>query len=363
MRRIGVGLWGGMSVDELLECVTAADRLGYEAVHLIESFADQFCFLSACARATERIELVTGVTTVFHRNPTSIAIAGMTVDALSHGRFRLGLGVGHREILAVRDDVEVGRPLRFERPLQRLRETIEAVRAVVEAAARNEPASYRGEIFEIREFVPWMVAHRPRFPIYVGAFFEQGLELAGELADGVMPIFVPLDRVSGCVAAVRRGAERAGRDPAAVDLACYVPCCVSEDEEAAEDAMRHLLATHMSSYLYYRRYFTSRGYGALVYAIVARTERGDVTGAAGLVTPEMAAAVTAYGSAARCTEQIDRYRAAGIELPIVYPIHPGFTGYLPDPASRAGILHTVEALGPSVADHFSSSSAAPDARR
>ena len=123
MKRIAVGLWGGMPMDDLIGCITLADRAGYEAAFLIESYADQFCVLAACARETERIKLGTGVTTVFNRTPTSVAIAGATVDALSHGRFVLGLGAGHSEIVRMRDDVEPARPLPFERPLQRLRET------------------------------------------------------------------------------------------------------------------------------------------------------------------------------------------------------------------------------------------------
>ena len=123
MQRLGVGLWGGMSVNELIDVVKLADRRGYESAYIIESFADAFCFLAACARETENIILGTGVATVFTRNPTTIAIAAATVDSISEGRFRLGLGVGHREIHRMRDDVEVRRPSPFDDPLVRLRET------------------------------------------------------------------------------------------------------------------------------------------------------------------------------------------------------------------------------------------------
>ena len=103
MSRIALAVWGGMSTDDLIDLVKQADRAGYESVFLIESYADQSAVLGACARETERILLGTGVTTAFYRTPTSLAIAGATVDALSHGRFVLGLGVGHREIVAMRD--------------------------------------------------------------------------------------------------------------------------------------------------------------------------------------------------------------------------------------------------------------------
>ena len=342
-RRLGVGLWGGIPPADLVETVKAADRAGYEVAHVIESYADQYCFLAACARETTSIDLATGVTTVFNRNPTAIAIAGATVDALSQGRFRLGLGAGHREIVAVRDDVEPARPLPFERPLRRLRETVEAVRAIVAAAARNEPVSYEGEIFSIHEYLPWIAAYRDRFPIYFGAFFERSFELAGEIADGTIPIFMPLASVSPYVAAVRRGAERAGRDPAEVDVGCYLPCCVGELEQA-RTACRYLVAFHMSSYVYYRRHFEAQGQGETVRRMVERMDADDVDGAAALVSDEMVDSITIHGPPERCREGIDRYRAAGIALPVVYPIHPAFRGYLPDPAHGPGILHTIESL-------------------
>jgi len=344
MQRIGLATWGGMTTDELIGCVRVADRAGYESMFLIESYADQYAMLGACARETRQIQLGTGVTTAFYRTPTSLAIAGATVDALSGGRFILGLGVGHREIVAMRDDVEPARPLLFEKPLQRLRETIEVVRAVGEAALRNEPVSYEGEIFQVREYLPWISAYRARFPIYLGSFFEKGWELAGELADGVLPIFMPLELIPTYTAAVARGAERAGRDLAGIDLACYVPCCVDDDPERARTAMQYLVAFHMSSYVHYRKWFEGQGHGAVVRRVGDHLAAGEPGKAAALVTEEMLAGITVYGTAEHCAAAIARYRAAGISLPIVYPFFPEFVGYLPNPASRDGILHTVEAL-------------------
>jgi len=146
---LGVGFWGGMPVNELIDCVSLADAKGYESAYLIESFADAFSVLSACARETKQIVLATGVAIVFTRNPTTIAIAAATVDAISEGRFRLGLGVGHAEIYAARDNPEPTRPLSFSRPLRRLRETTEVVRAILTGAARQQPVSYTGDIFTI----------------------------------------------------------------------------------------------------------------------------------------------------------------------------------------------------------------------
>ena len=237
MERLGIGLWGGMPINDLIDVVKLADRRGYESAYLIESFSDAFCFLAACARETDKIILGTGVATVFTRNPTTIAIAAATVDSISEGRFRLGLGAGHREIHRMRDDVEILRPSPFENPLQRLRETTELTRAILKGAFNGESVRYRGEIFQVRDYEPWLSPYRDNIEIFYGAFSESTFELAGEVADGIAPIFVPLEFVPVMKDSVARGAARVGRDPAEIDLGCYLPTCVSDDVE--EGKARH----------------------------------------------------------------------------------------------------------------------------
>lgn len=344
MGRIGVGFWGGMSVNELIDSIVLADQRGYESAYLIESFGDAFGVLSACARETSRIVLGTGVATVFTRNPTTIAIAAATVDTISEGRFRLGLGAGHPEIHRVRDNPEPTRPLPFAQPRLRLRETTEVVRALFKGAATGNLVQYAGEVFQITDYEPWLHTYRDTIPVYFGALADKTLELAGEMADGILPIFVPLDMVPSVVSAVRRGAERVGRDPAAVDIGCYLPCCVSDDHVMAKRAMQYVTAIHLTSYVLYQRYFLRRGYGEAVANIVAHGARGDIDGAARLVSDTMIDAYAVYGSPEQCHNRIGEYRAAGVTLPIIYPIHPTFTNYLPDTAARDGVRNTIEAL-------------------
>lgn len=346
MDRIGVGFWGGMSVNELIDCVSLADQKGYESAYLIESFADAFGVLSACARETSTIILATGVATVFTRNPTTIATAAATVDTLSAGRFRLGLGIGHSEIHQARDNLEPGRPFPFDRPLRRLRETTDVVRTILQCAAEGRLVNYSGQIFQITDYEPWLHPYRDTIPCYFGALADKTLALAGEIADGVLPIFVPLDSVAGVVSAVRRGARRAGRDPSAIDIGCYLPCCVSPDLAAAKRDMQYVTAIHITAYGLYAQYFERHGHAETVARMRPCAARGDMDGAAALVTDGMVDAFAVYGSAEQCARKIARYREAGVTLPIVYPIHPTFTNYLPDAAARDGIRHTIEALAP-----------------
>ena len=110
------------------------------------------------------------------------------------------------------------------------------------------------------------------------------------------PIFVPLDFVPVMKEAVARGAARVGRDPAEVELACYLPTSVSEDVDAAKLAAKYDVAIHMSSYHYYRTYFNRRGKGHIASQVAARVDAGDMEAAVELIDDEMADAVTVYGT-------------------------------------------------------------------
>ena len=95
MDRIGVGFSGGMSPQDIVECVKFAEELGYESAWVAEGHGgDQFSILTACAVATERIKLGTSITSVYVRTAPTIAMAAASVDHFSNGRFILGVGVG-----------------------------------------------------------------------------------------------------------------------------------------------------------------------------------------------------------------------------------------------------------------------------
>ncbi len=108
--------------------------------------------------------------------------------------------------------------------------------------------------------------------------------------------------------------------------------------------MQYVTAVHVTSYVLYQRYFQRRGYGTIVARMLECADRGDLAAATELVSDAMVDAFAVYGSTEQCQSKIDQYRAAGVTLPIIYPIHPTFTNYLPDAAARAGIRYTIEAL-------------------
>lgn len=307
--RIGVAFSGGLTPSDIVECVRLAETLGYESAWVAEGHGgDQFAILGACAAVTRRIRLGTSISSVFVRSAPTIGMAAATVDQLAGGRFILGLGGSHR----VQVEPEHGIP--FVQPTARVRDTIAIVRALVQHGL----VSYRGEVITIERFDLWFRPLRPEIPIYVAALFPRMLEIAGELADGVLLTWPTPATIARAVEHVAIGARRAGRTTA-VDVASLIPCAVAETAAAARDALRPGVGLYAGFFPRYNRLLAEAGFSNAVRDIKEAFDRGGREAAATKVPDELIDAVALAGTPETCRERIEAYRRAGLALPIVSP--------------------------------------------
>ena len=308
--RIGVGFSRGVAPADVVECVKLAEDLGYESAWMAEGHAgDQFAILGACAAATSRIRLGTSISSVFVRSAPTIAMAAATVDHLSGARFTLGLGTSHRE------QVEPEHGVAFSRPTDRLRDTVEIVRALL----RDGAVSHEGRVLSIERFDLWFTPPRREIPIYVAGLFPTMLEICGEIAQGALLTWPTLDAPRRAAEHVSRGALRAGRDPGGIDIASLIPCAVAVDRREALDILRPGVALYAGYFPRYNRLLAESGFPEAVRAIKAAWDGGDRDAATRLVPDELIDAVAIAGTAEDCRHRIDRYRRAGLALPIISP--------------------------------------------
>lgn len=308
--RLGVAFSRGLAPADVVECVKLAEELGYASAWMAEGHAgDQFAILGACAVATERILLGTSISSVFVRSGPTIGMAAATVDHLSGGRFVLGLGTSHRE------QVEPEHGLPFTRPTDRLRDTVELVRALL----RDRAVSHAGRVTRVERFDLWFEPRRPALPIYAAALFPPMLEIAGEIADGILLTWPTLDAPGRAADHVARGARRAGRDPADVDIASLIPCAVARTRREALDVLRPGVAAYAGYFSRYNRLLAQSGFPDAVAAVKAAWDAGDHAGATRLVPDGLIDAVAVAGTPDDCRERIERYRRAGLALPILSP--------------------------------------------
>ena len=308
--RVGVGFSRGLAPAEVVECVKLAEDLGYESAWMAEGHAgDQFAILGACAAATTRIRLGTSISSVFVRSAPTIAMAAATVDHLSSGRFILGLGTSHRE------QVEPEHGVAFGRPTDRLRDTVEIVRTLL----RDGAVSHTGRVLSIERFDLWFTPIRREIPIYVAGLFPTMLEVCGEIAEGALLTWPTLDAPRRAAEHVSRGALRAGRDPRAIDIASLIPCAVAATRREALEILRPGLSFYAGFFPRYNRLLAESGFPDAVSLIKAAWDRGDHEGAARAVPDELIDAVAIAATPEDCRDRLERYRRAGLALPIISP--------------------------------------------
>ncbi len=314
MSRIGLAISGGLTATEIVDCAERAEALGYESVWVAEGHGgDQFAILAACALRTRRVRLGTAITSVYVRTAPTIAMAAAAVDELSGGRFVLGLGSSHRVQVGPEHGVE------YSRPLGRVRDTT----AVVRALLRDGEVSHDGDTVRIERFDLWFQPFRGNVPIYISALFPKMLELCGEVSDGLILTRSTLETAGRARAHIAAGAARAGRNPAAVEIASLLPASVSADRSEALAAARPGLAFYAGFFPRYNRLIAESGFAQEAAAISQAWAAGDRAAAERAVTDEMIAATGVVGEPAECREKLEAYRASGLDLPIVSPFARG----------------------------------------
>jgi 5,10-methylenetetrahydromethanopterin reductase len=308
LRDIGVG------ADVLRGWADAAEAGGYSGIWMPDIGGhDAVTTLAMFAGTTRRVLLGTGVMPVFARPPVVIAQTAATLDDLSGGRFVLGLGAG------ARFPAERWFGTGWSDPFARLEAAVTAVRAV--AAGRDADG-----------FTLAFPPVRPRPPVVLAALNPRMLAFAGRLADGVLLNWLPLDAVPDAVAQVRKAATEAGRDPAAVVVACYVRACVGDLGQLAGDLRPQVLT-----------YLQSPAYAAMLrrsgITDVDRVAAAGPDERTGLVSDQTIDALVATGTADQLAARLEAYRQAGVDLPVLYPLPAG-----EHPAAR--VLATLSALAP-----------------
>jgi alkanesulfonate monooxygenase SsuD/methylene tetrahydromethanopterin reductase-like flavin-dependent oxidoreductase (luciferase family) len=300
-----------LPLRRVIELIQLAERRGYAGLWVPENMGREvFTQLGAVAVCTERIALGPGIANIYTRTPTVLAQASATLDQLSNGRAWLGLGTGHAPVL------EAGHGVRFGKPMGRMREAVRIIRAILRGEPLPDSPVVGARAFELETPAP-----RPDLPIYVAALGPQMCHLAGELADGVILNWATPGYVRAAVDQVHPGARAAVRDPASVEIACYVRVSAGAPEWTIRAALSQELARYIGM-PFYRQMFDNAGFAEHMPA-VAEAWPHDPKAAAALVSPRMVEALTVANDAAAFRERVAEYRALGVTMPVVAPVPAG----------------------------------------
>jgi alkanesulfonate monooxygenase SsuD/methylene tetrahydromethanopterin reductase-like flavin-dependent oxidoreductase (luciferase family) len=178
---------------------------------------------------------------------------------------------------------------------------------------------------------------KTKVPIYIAALGPQMLEMVGELADGVLMNWTAVDYLSEAIGHIKRGAEKAGRDPKDIDIAGYVRVAVGDDLTASRDSLRRQVARYASN-PFYRNFFAETGFDKEMSAAAGALAEGNLDKAADSITVEMQDQVAVVGTSAECRAALEKRRGAGLQMPVIAPFAVG--------DNMASHMHVINALAP-----------------
>ncbi|MBV8947687.1 MAG: LLM class F420-dependent oxidoreductase [Solirubrobacterales bacterium] len=312
----------GMSTADHLEVVQEAERLGYDSVWAAEAYgSDTATVLAWLAGNTSKIKLGSAIFQMPARSPAMTAMTAATLDLLSGGRVLLGLGTSGPQV------AEGWHGQRFARQLQRTREYV----AVVKMALARERVEFHGETIELPlpdgpgKPLRLMISPVHQIPIYLAAIGPRNTALAGEIADGWLPIFFSPEHVSEVRALLEEGAGRAGRSLEDFDIAPTVNTYISDDRQAARDRMRPVLALYVGGMGSRKQNF----YNALVqrygFEDAARQVQdlyleGKTDEAAAALPDELIDLITLSGPKDHVRERLAAFREAGVGTLTIGPM-------------------------------------------
>jgi F420-dependent oxidoreductase-like protein len=298
------------------EFALAAERIGVTSLWVPEVWGyDALTGLAYLAAKTSSIKLGTFVVQLGSRSPAMLATSALSLEELSSDRFILGIGTSGPRVM------EGWHGVRFRKPVQTTRETIEIIRTV----SRGERLEHAGEIYPLPLPDSRGAALRPlvrpnHVPVYVAAMGPQNLRLTGEIADGWLGnAFIP-EAAEVFLGPLRDGAQRAGRSLDQLDLVAPVAVEFHDDQASGDAAARRhadgyaftIGAMGVGGQNFYNQAFTRLGYGTEVATVAELWQAGKHDEARSNVPLDLGRLTNLLGTDDSIAERIDRYRAAGI---------------------------------------------------
>jgi F420-dependent oxidoreductase-like protein len=312
-----VGYWSAGPPDNAGEVFAAAERLRLDQVWTAEAYgSDAWTPLAWWGSRTSHVQLGTAVSQLSARPPATLAMTAMTMDHLTRGRVIVGVGTSNPQVV----EGWYGQP--YPRPLERTREYIDILRAVI---ARAEPVAYDGRHYQLplaggtglgKPLKSIVHPYRTQIPIYLGAEGPRNVALAAEIADGWNLIFFSPKMNDFYAAALAEGFARPGarHTPATFDVVGGpLAMIVDDDVERAADRIRPTLALYVGgmgarNVNFHREVFARMGYEKEASIIQDHYLAGDKKAAIAAVPTAMVEDVALIGSWAKIADELQQWQ-------------------------------------------------------
>ncbi len=322
---LGLGYWSAGPPAGAVEQVAAAEDLGFDSMWSAEAYgSDALTPLAWWGAATERIGLGTSICQISARTPAAMAMAAITMDHLSGGRFRLGLGASGPQVV----EGWYGQP--YPKPLARTREYVEIIRRIL---ARDVPVEFYGEHYHMpfkggsdlgKPLKSTVHPVRNNVPIYLGAEGPKNVAMSAEIADGWLPLFFSPKDNDWYAGHLADGFAREGARQTAdtFDVAAVVSVVPNADVEKAADAVRPMLALYAGGMgakeaNFHLNVFARMGYEDACNKIQELYLAGDKKAAIAAVPTAMVEDVALVGPPEKIRDDLEKWNESCVDTLVI----------------------------------------------
>jgi len=298
--RLSYSLGSLLTINQIIECSKKLNMLKPDTVWIPETWGmENFSMLSLACMENKFSKIGSSIINIYSRSPSLIAMGAATVDTISNKRLVLGLGTSTKPL------IEDFHGDKFEKPVKRMKECVEIIRLILTGKQIN----YSGEIFSLKNFSLLIKPPRNTIPIYLAAVNQKMVELAWEIADGVIFYLRPKNEIKSTLAKMENKKK--------IDTTLQIITCIHKDPEKAIIRAKKTIAFYVSVGKIYREFLALNGFKNETKNIFEEYKKTGLENNHELVPESMINELCISGTPDECKKQLKQFRETGINLPII----------------------------------------------
>ena len=298
--RLSYSLGSLLTINQILECSKKLNMLKPDTVWIPETWGmENFSMLSMASKENSFSKIGSSIVNIYSRSPSLIAMGAATIDTISNKRLVLGLGTSTKPL------IEDFHGDKFEKPVKRMKEYVEIIRLILTGKTIN----YSGEIFSLKDFSLLIKPPRNIIPIYLAAVNQKMVELAWEIADGVIFYLRPKNEIKSTITSMKHQKK--------IDTTLQIITCIHDDSEKAIFRAKKTIAFYVSVGKIYREFLAQNGFKNETKNIFEEYKKTGLTNNHEFVPESMVNELCISGTPNECKKQLKQFRETGINLPII----------------------------------------------
>jgi len=297
--RLSYSLGSLLTIEQILDCAKILKKYSPDVVWIPETWGmENFSMLSMVSQIVPS-KIGSSIINVYSRSPALVAMGAATIDTISKGRLILGLGTSSEPIVKDWHGQEFGKPV------SRIKEYIEIIRL----ALSGKKVDYNGRFFSLKNFSLLIKPPRKHIPIYLAAVNQKMTDLTWQIADGAIFYLRPISELRKTVEKMQRKRR--------IDVTCQLVTCMSDDSEKAKTRAKKTLAFYVSVGKIYRDFLSKNGFQKETANIFDEYKKSGLNSNYEFVSDSMLNQLAICGTPNECIKQLQKFRDAGIDLPII----------------------------------------------